>query len=632
MSQGESTPLAKLSEVRQEVREELRMQLQELSDTIVERISEKLASHHVGGTASAARMENGSFPHISFDPEVQVVEQPRSPKKGLRKSLIAQAPGAAAATSNSRSTRDVQIQRVGDDDVPNGQSAVALEQQEALQENVKTEEADEDEYEEEDDEDEDEDVIRNRTCMEKVARVLKGEAFSYFIISLVVLNAIVIGVETDYMAQHGGSERMPGEDLVNNIFGTVFTVEVVAKMLSFGWRQFFIGKDWRWNNFDLLIIIMQWLDVLAHAQHPHAKGGGGMSFLRVLKMLRLARIMRLARVIQFVVELRTMISSISASLKPLCWASVLFGMLIYIVAIIMTQMVNEKRAQDPEAAVSRALDKYFDSLGTAIMSLWQCISGGMDWADMSTLTSKDVSPWMSVLFTVYIAFSMLAMMNVITGIFVDNASTYAQQDRDAYVVKHVVNLFKKAELNKDGDLSWDTFASKLATKELQEFFKAVDVDMSDARGLFNLVDSDGSGNVSPEELMQGWARLKGPAKALELSLLTREMVTANEVTAKMLREVCSALKWLCKRQSSQDENSQEKDQAVELKQSYRWQALPSNSGDILGEELTARRAFKRVSLKRRLQLFFMPGQRPHYRPTRHAGAGYEPLLNSGRQE
>ena len=74
--------------------------------------------------------------------------------------------------------------------------------------------------------------------------------------------------------------------------------------------------------------------------------------------------------------------------------------------------------------------RYFSNLGTATLGLWECISGGMDWQDMAQPLIDDVSPLMALVFSGYVAFSMLAMMNVITGIFVDNAKTYAQQDKE----------------------------------------------------------------------------------------------------------------------------------------------------------------------------------------------------------
>ena len=77
-------------------------------------------------------------------------------------------------------------------------------------------------------------------------------------------------------------------------------------------------------------------------------------FLRLLRTLRVVRIMRLARVLHLVVELRTMVSSIVASLKPLFWATILFSMLVYAMAVAMTQIANEYRAS---GGVDRELDR-----------------------------------------------------------------------------------------------------------------------------------------------------------------------------------------------------------------------------------------------------------------------------------
>jgi len=115
-------------------------------------------------------------------------------------------------------------------------------------------------------------------------------------------------------------------------------------------------------------------------------------------------------------------------------------------------------------------------------------------------TSKEISPLMGAAVTLYVAFSVLAMMNVITGtfgdtffnrtvqvdnqleamqfdfcpnqfktqlcvdidcsalnfsperlegIFVENASAFSKEDKDNYVVRHVLSLFKKSHLNEN---------------------------------------------------------------------------------------------------------------------------------------------------------------------------------------
>eukprot|EP00913_Durusdinium_trenchii_P023776 g22330.t1 len=323
---------------------------------------------------------------------------------------------------------------------------------------------------------EEEVLLKGDTCTSKLRNLVESDAFGYFITSLVMVNAVSIGMETDYAARHDGIGRLPFSHAVSTLFCYVFTVEVSLRVGVHG-LDFFWGPDWRWNLFDFLIVGLQWFEQVADLLfnldgHASAMNFG---FLRILRTLRVVRIMRLARVLHLVVELRTMVSSIVASLKPLFWATLLFSMLIYAVAVAMTQISNEYRASNGSDG---QLERYFCSLGTATLALWECISGGMDWQDRDP--GRDPG-----------------------------------RD-DSYVVRHVLNLFKQTDLNEKNAIDWKVFQAKLDTRELQELFEAVEVNVADARSLFRLIDTDNSGSVTPDELMRGWIRLQGPAKAYSL--------------------------------------------------------------------------------------------------------------------
>jgi len=363
-------------------------------------------------------------------------------------------------------------------------------------------------------------------------RWLNSNAFNYTVSILVFLNAILIGAQTDYAAQHGGASSLPWCGPINHFFCIVFTAEVCCKVFVYGCEHFFWrDSDWKWNWFDTLVVGLQWADYAAEMMPGKLVQSGNLGMC--LRMLRLARIMRLARVIHLMVELRSMVASIIACLRPLIWASVLFGMLVYTVAVTLTESANHYRAaQHPHA--SSALDMYFSSLGTAAITLWMCITGGLDWKNVADPLMNEISPWMGAAVTVYVAFSVLAMMNVITGIFVENASTFSKEDKDNYVVRHVLSLFKKSNLNEKDELTLEEFQRMLQTKELRELFQAVDVDVNDAESLFRLLDMDETGTLSPQELVDGWFRLRGPAKALDLAVL---MADSNRMDAK--------LDWLC---------------------------------------------------------------------------------------
>lgn len=390
--------------------------------------------------------------------------------------------------------------------------------------------------------------FRGDSCSSKLRNLVESDGFGYFITSLVLVNAVLIGIETDFAARNGGTGRLPCSHFMSTMFCYIFTTEVIVRLYVHGLAEFFCGNDWRWNIFDFLVVGLQWfeqaVDLLFMAFGGHRNGTVmNFGFLRILRTLRVVRIMRLARVLHLVVELRTMVSSIVASLKPLFWATLLFSMLIYAVAVAMTQIANEYRSS---SGSDSQLERYFANLGVATLALWECISGGMDWQDMAQPLIDDVSPMMAIVFSAYVAFSVLAMMNVITGIFVDNAKTYAQQDKDSYVVRHVLNLFKQSDLNEQNRIDWKVFQAKLDTRELQELFDAVDVNVADARSLFKLIDTDNSGSVSPDELMRGWIRLQGPAKALDLSLLLRESTRNFDSIHRHLNGMRQVMSWLAR--------------------------------------------------------------------------------------
>merc|ERR1712084_73890 len=72
------------------------------------------------------------------------------------------------------------------------------------------------------------------------------------------------------------------------------------------------------------------------------------------------------------------------------------------------------------------------------------------------------------------------------------------------------------------------FQNHLDKKVMQEYFKALDVDLSEAKGIFDLLDLTGSGSVDAEEFLSGCMRLRGPAKALELELVMHEVRSVHK--------------------------------------------------------------------------------------------------------
>lgn len=352
-------------------------------------------------------------------------------------------------------------------------------------------------------------------------RIIFSTWFDYVVGVFILLNAAAIGVHTDYLAQHRNEKHPKGQRFTEVVFCVVFTTELFLRIVACN-RRFLCMSGWHWNLFDSFIVFFQLLEegISIYAKHISDAGSEeqlpNLSFMRVLRVLRLIRIIRLVRILRLIGELRTLVSSIACSLKSLAWTVVLLFLIIYAMSVYFTQVVRDNEEDE-------FLDPLFGSLGSSMVCLFQSVTGGIDWRDVSRPLSESISPLLSGLFCMYIAFTILAVMNVVTGVFVESALISAKNDQEVFLVNSMREFFMEAKGSEVGELSWDDFNRCLDTEQMKHFFKVIDVDTSEAHGIFRLLDLDKSGGVELEEFVSGCHRLRGNAKALDLAVLIYEI-------------------------------------------------------------------------------------------------------------
>merc|ERR1719252_220477 len=99
-------------------------------------------------------------------------------------------------------------------------------------------------------------------------------------------------------------------------------------------------------------------------------------------------------------------------------------------------------------------------------SMFQAISGGTDWGDVAS-PLLEIDFVYCLIFCFYVSFTVFALMNIVTSVFVENATKEALHDRDRVIeeqleakesfVNEVKALFREADDDGSGTLTWDEF-------------------------------------------------------------------------------------------------------------------------------------------------------------------------------
>lgn len=345
----------------------------------------------------------------------------------------------------------------------------------------------------------------------------------------IFLNSAFIGIQTEYASRNVDDPSPRIFQLCDWFFCIVFSLELCVRILAARWRFFCSATKW-WNMFDLLLVVMQIFDLSLQAmslsQDSSSAAGGGYSSMRILRVLRLVRIVRLVRVLRLIGELRMMVLCILNSLRSLVWTVILLLLMIYVIAVYLTQLVCDHRADKflrlGTEEGGEALVKFFGSLCRSILTLYQAMSGGISWNDAVVPLVNEITPLLGLVFSLYVAFALLAIMNVVTAVFVESALQSAKKDTDVYIVHSVHDAFMQADIDMDMCVSIHEFESLLETPQLRDTLRTIDIDKDSAIELFHLLDTDFQGRVSVRSIVETCIKSHGNARSIDLITLMSE--------------------------------------------------------------------------------------------------------------
>lgn len=225
-------------------------------------------------------------------------------------------------------------------------------------------------------------------------RVVNHAAFERTIIGLIVLNGIVLGMETSVslMSQYG--EWML---LANHLILAVFVIEALMKIIAVAPKfKLYFGSGW--NVFDFSVVVLSLVP---------ATGEFAM-------IARLARLLRVMRLISTIPELRLIVATLVRSLPGMMHVIMLMGVIFYIYAVAGFHLFNE---HNPEL---------WGSLGISLLTLFRVVTLE-DWTDVM-YNAMELNPYSWMYFVSFVIMGTFVVINLFIAVVLNNLEE-AKQER-----------------------------------------------------------------------------------------------------------------------------------------------------------------------------------------------------------
>jgi len=228
----------------------------------------------------------------------------------------------------------------------------------------------------------------------RIARLVAGEAFQRTVVVLIVLNAVILGLETSasIMASWGGLLTALDTGLL-----WIFTAELALRIYACRGRFF---RD-PWGIFDLIVVGIAWMP-----------SSGPLSILRAL------RVLRVLRMISVIPSLRLVVEAMLHALPGMGSIVLLMALIFYVFAVMATKLYGA------------LLPDRFGTLGASLYTLFQMMTLE-SWSEANVRPILEHQPLAWMFFIPFILVATFIVLNLFIGVIVDSIQTLRAERESA---------------------------------------------------------------------------------------------------------------------------------------------------------------------------------------------------------
>lgn len=217
-------------------------------------------------------------------------------------------------------------------------------------------------------------------------RIVDAPAFERFIVAVIILNGVILGMETSPALNAGFGNVFHA---INRLVIGIFVVEALMKITAVApW----VGRYFRdgWNLFDFSIVVFSLIPATG----------------QFATIARLARLLRVLRLISTVPELRLIVTTLVRSIPSMGHVVILMSVVFYIYAVLGFHLFH---SHDPT---------HWGNLGRSLLTLFRVVTLE-DWTDVM-YTAMSLHPLSWLFFVSFVVIGTFVVINLFIAVVLNN--------------------------------------------------------------------------------------------------------------------------------------------------------------------------------------------------------------------
>ncbi|MBB88066.1 MAG: voltage-gated sodium channel [Xanthomonadales bacterium] len=244
--------------------------------------------------------------------------------------------------------------------------------------------------------------------IDRLRRIVTSDAFGRFITTVIIVNAITLGLQTSEQLTARWGEALHGLDQVAL---AIFTAEILLRLAVIPRQS--LRDPWFWFDFSVVAIC-------------YLPTAGPLSVLRTLRLFRVLRL------ISVVPSLRQTVQSLLGALPGMGSVVLLLGLIFYVGAVIATEVFGD------------AFPAYFGTLGRSLYSLFQIMTLE-SWSNGIVRPILKEFPLAWTFFVPFIVITSFAVLNMFIGVIVSSIEADSEDHRREHMAALEARLMQRLQ-------------------------------------------------------------------------------------------------------------------------------------------------------------------------------------------